>query len=29
VYNLRYDSDLVDPVRKTFGKLMIGLQISR
>ena len=29
VYNQRYDSDLIDPVRKTFGKLMIGVQLSR
>ncbi len=29
VYNRRYDSDLIAPVRRTFGKLMVGLQLSR
>jgi hypothetical protein len=29
VYNRRYDSGLVDPIRPTFNKVMIGLQLQR
>jgi hypothetical protein len=29
VYNRRYDSGMVDPVNKTFTKLVLGIQLSR
>ncbi len=29
VYNRRYDSGMVDPVNKTFTKMVVGIQLSR